>query len=323
LYRLLRKSGKSAVILNPDHVPENLAWLAEADDIQVFDGGLKHRRLVAEADAVVVLDTNAANRLDALGPAIKISGATKILVDHHPDAEGWFDVCYARESASSTGELVYELMRELESDGLDEIVAEALYVAIATDTGSFRFGNVSPEVHEIIGHLMRAGGLRADRIYENVYERKSADAMRFLGAALGSIRLCHNSAVGYLTVSREMMERFDVDRGDTDGLANQVLSIDGVRVAMSFLETAVGTKISFRSKGSAHVDKLAQALGGGGHKNASGAFLREPLSAAVRRAVDAVPRHVDLESVSREPDGISSDDQAYLESLIESKGRDV
>ena len=329
LGHFLRALGKEVTLLNADPAPYNLDWLPGHADVQVFDQRLEQVTALAEADAVVVLDTNDEQRLGRVGPSVRRSGAATLLIDHHTEPERWFDHAFVRQTASATGELVYEILAAHGPTCIDRAIAVNLYTAIMTDTGSFRYGSVTPRLHRIIAALLEEGALDSPAfIHERIYDRRSMPGLRLLGQMLGRIRLRYDGRLGYSVVTQRMVEETGASWDEKRGFVNDVLSIDGVQAAVLFSETNDGAKISFRSEGDVRVDRWARAFGGGGHRNASGAYVRRPndpaaapFEAAVRDVIAAAPKHLGwAEQHPEEPtftpsDDLSDDDAAYLDAL--------
>lgn len=310
----LKAKGKQVWMVNSDPVPYNLEWMAGVDEIRVYDHSVELVEAIAQADAVVVVDTNALNRLGTPGNQLKGSSAKKVLIDHHTDPENWFELEHRRETASSTGELIYELMAAWDLAGITKEAAIALYVAILTDTGSFRYSNVTPMLHRMTADLLERGDINPADVHGLVYDQKSAEGMRLLSAVLGTQQLFFEGRMGTMTVTQQMLEDTGASVEETDGFVNMLLAIDGVQVALLFTETAKGTKISYRSKGSWEVHKWAQHFGGGGHRNAAGAFLKSSLEDALQHTLNTAPKFLD---VAPPEDGpvLSEEDAAYLAML--------
>jgi len=310
----LEAMGKDVWMINSDPVPYNMEWLPEAHRIRTYDHSLELVEAIASADAVLIADTNALHRLGTPGNQLKGSGGKKILIDHHTDPEDWFDMSHRRETASSTGELVYELIAGWDLGGLSPAVAQALYVAIMTDTGSFRFSNVSPTLHRMTADLLERAETNAAWMHSMVYDRKSPESMKLLAAVLSTHQLHFDGVVGTMVVTRQMLEDSGAPVEETDGFVNMLLGIEGVRVAMLLTETAKGTKISFRSKEDWEVHKWAQNMGGGGHRNASGAFYTEPLEATLQHILASAPAFLNVDPPD---DGstLSEEDADYLAML--------
>ncbi len=322
LRRFLQKLGKQVALINSDPAPDNLAWLPGIDAIEVFDGAVAQHEQIGGADVIVVVDTNALERLGKLAGPVKHSGARKLLIDHHTEPENWFDHVYARDTASSTGELLYELIAAHDPALIDEPLATALYAAILTDTGSFRYSSVTPAVHRIVADLLERGDLRPEAVYTALYEMRTPESLRLLALVLDTLTLRFGGQLCYLVVTQRMLQESGASSEETEGFVGYGLSIEGVRVALIFTETARGTKVSFRSKGDFHVNEWARAFGGGGHRNASGAYVRRPLEEVIGRVIASAPQHLDLQTPEPEDNGaLSPDDEAYLSILNDMKSQ--
>ena len=318
LRSLLEKLGKKVAMINQDPPSFNLSWIPGVNDIEVFTGAMRQREAIAESDVIFIVDTNSADRIGRLGHAVRNSEAVKVLIDHHPGPEAWFDVVLQRESASSTGELIYELVASEDPSLIDAEMATTLYVAIMTDTGSFRFSSVTPQVHRIIAELLERGGIRPEAIHSALFDNRTVEGLRLLSRSLDTLSLYFDGLLGYMVVAEHMLHETGADIAETEGFVNYVLSVEGVKVALLFTETSKGTKISFRSKEDVYVHEWAQAMGGGGHRYASGAFVKKPLDATIRAALKAAPRYLPA-VLPREMQGeaLSSEDAALLTSLLD------
>jgi len=325
LRRLLQKMGRDVYLINSDPPPSNLTWMPGIDQVEVFKGTLSQRERIDQADVICVLDTNALDRLGDLAPAVEASRARKLLIDHHTAPEDWFDLQYVRDTASSTGELVYELVCAVDPNLIDHELATALYVAIMTDTGSFRFNTVTPTVHRIVADLLERGGLSTEAIHSAIFDTRTPESMRLLGLALRNLQLRYDGKVAYMVLSRRMFNETGASTEDTEGFINHLLSIRGVRVALLFTEIEKGVKISFRSKGDYHVNEWARAFGGGGHRNAAGAFVENAaLDALVDAVLAAAPRYLpqlETPSAGNASGTLSSEDASYLSALLHQKSQ--
>ncbi len=323
LGQFLGALGKQVTMINAEAPPYNLYWLPGVDEVEVFDGSLNQRERIASADAVIVVDTNARERLGRLASPIRNSAARKLLIDHHTSPEGWFDLAWVRDTASSTGEMIYELIAAYDAGMIDTSIATALYTAIMTDTGSFRYSSVTPAVHRIVADLLERGDIAPAPIHASLFDTRSMEGLRLLGLALESVTLRYEGQVGYMVVSQRMVRDTGSSLDETEGFVNYVLSIEGVKAALIFSETDSGTKVSFRSKGETYVNEWARALGGGGHRNASGAYLKRPLEVVVDEVMAMAPRYLDLEEGAEQEtgDALSPEDASYLSSLLRMKAQ--
>ena len=318
LGRFLEKMGKTVTIINGDEVDYNLDWLPGAGDIQVFDGGLAQHEALAEAEVAFVLDTNDEERIGKVGSLVRDATATTVLIDHHLEPEHWFDVQFVRDEAAATGELVYEIIEALDPDLIDEEIATTLYTAIMTDTGSFRYSSVTPELHRGVADILERGGIGPAPIHETIYDRKSMPGLRLLGRMLNRIRLRHNGQLGYSVVTQRMVEDTGASWDDKQGFVNYVLSIEGVKAALLFSEADDGAKISFRSEADVRVDQWARSFGGGGHRNAAGAYVKRPtFEKTIEDVIDAASEYIAFDSRHSPDEDLSPEDQSYLETLLD------
>ena len=320
----LQKLGKDVFMMNSDHVPENMTWLEHVDLIQTYDKSITQRERVDAADAILILDANSMDRLGDVGTLIKNSNSPKLLIDHHTNPESWFDQTYSRESASSTAELVYEIIASYDLDLIDSAIATALYAGIVTDTGSFRYSAVVPELHRITAELLERGNIKPAPIHTAIYDTRSLSSLRLLSRALATVTLKYDGVLGYMIISQKLLRDLHADSEETEGFVNYALSISTVQVALLFLETAKGTKVSFRSKSNMPVNEWARSLGGGGHKNASGAFVKKSLERTISDVVQSAPQFLALgksTTAGEEPDSdtLSEEDASYLSSLLDIK----
>jgi len=263
--------GKDVHILNHSATPDVYLFLDPDERVKQFDQS-HDAQIVADADVIVVLDTNHPDRLRSMQAPVLKSKAVKVCIDHHLDPAPFADHYIIDDDATSTGEIVYRLLISLGGERLQKNVATALYCAIMTDTGSFRYPRTDPEIHKIVAHLIECG---ADpiAIYTHVYEQWTPGRIQLLGQTLASLRTAYANKLAYVTVTRKMMNDTGTSEEDTDNFTTYPMSVEGVTVGILFLELEDGVKISFRSKGEIPINELARQFGGNGHKNAAGARL--------------------------------------------------
>ena len=318
LGRFLQKLGKSAAMINSDEADQNLDWMPGAEDVEVFDGSMDQRQALAEADVVFVLDTNDEERLGKVGSMVRNASATTVLIDHHLQPEPWFDVEFVRDTAAATGELVYEMIEATDPSHIDAEVATALYTAIMTDTGSFRYSSVSPRLHRIVADILERGDIEPAPIHETIYDRKSMPGLRLLGRMLNRIRLRYEGQLGYSVVTQRMVQDTNASWDDKQGFVNYVLSIEGVKAALLFSEVDDGSKISFRSEADVRVDEWARHFGGGGHRNAAGAYVKRPtFEEVIDDVIEAASGYIEFESSYAAGEDLSPEDEAYLDTLLD------
>lgn len=269
LYLILKRLGKQARIVNHSYTPYNLEFLDEGKVIERYDE-TNHENIFNDADVMMILDLNQANRIVRMEYGLRSFSKTKICIDHHQDPENFFDLFVGGTEYSATGEVLYDFINSTEIVNLDYSIAYQIYTAIMTDTGSFRFERTSPKIHRIIAELLEYG-INPTEIYNRVYDQFHFSRVKLLGEALNSIELDSTKKIAIMTLPNEVQKKHKAVEADVDGFVNYCLSIQSVIIGILIYELKDGVKVSFRSKGSIPVNMLASEFGGGGHSNASGA----------------------------------------------------
>lgn len=287
LARFLSRQGKIVAVLNHSTTPASCAFLDPQRVITQFDP-LQHANMILDADAIIVVDANQPDRIQSLKPYVLSSTATKICIDHHLDRMPFAEIYIVDEASAATGEILYDLFTSLNPESITQDIATPLYVAIMTDTGSFRFPKTDAALHRIIANLIERGADPAQS-YTQVYEQGTANRVQLLGLTLATLRTVHDGRVACMTVTREMFARTGTNEEDTDNFINYTLGITGVQVGLMLTELSEGIKLSLRSRGEIAINKLAQEFGGNGHKNAAGARIAAgSIEAALPRVLERV-----------------------------------
>ncbi len=263
--------GKQAVILNHSATPDFYLFLDPNKRIRKFDEA-QDAATIAHADVIIVMDTNHTDRLRSMERHVLSSSAVKVCIDHHLDPHPFARHYILDDDATSTGEIIYRLLTHVDPHPFSPIIARALYCAIMTDTGSFRYPRVDAETHRIVAHLIECGADPVD-IYHQVYEQWTAGRIQLLGDALASLKTEYNGKLAHITVTQENLRQTNTTEVDTDNFTVYPMNVAGVVAGILFLELKDGVKISFRSKGDIPINELAKEFGGNGHKNAAGARL--------------------------------------------------
>jgi phosphoesterase RecJ-like protein len=297
----LRSLGKGVRVLNDSPVPAAFTFLTRHHPIELFEPELAERAFDA-SDALIVLDVSNRQRIGRLSPVLDRHLMPVAVVDHHvTHAHGFGQVNVIEPEASATGEIVYDLIRESGTE-LDRDLAEALYVALMTDTGSFRFSNTDRHAHRMAADLL-THGLDPQRIHTQVYSHASAARLRFFGEVLSALELLEDGRIVTLDASPEQFQRHGLEGADTDGLVDLPRSIAGVEAVALFSEVEPGkVKVSMRSTGRVAVDQIASRLGGGGHPHAAGVMLRGTRSEARARILPDLFRLVRELKLAPEPE---------------------
>ncbi len=282
----LTRRGLDPTIVNPTPFPDMFRFLLADDTGAWTPADSEGERAMREADVFLVLDTAEPSRL---GAVIGRTGGRKLLViDHHPATSSSIgDVVVCDPAACATGELVFDLIR-LAGNEVTLPEADALYVAIATDTGSFRYANTSARTHEISADLLRAG-VDPEAMYMRIYARYTPAGLDLVRRALERLRVADDLPIAWISLRQADLAQTGATKEDLEGIVEYARRIRGVRVAILFRELHDGrTKISLRSTGDADVAAIAREFGGGGHVKASGAVVPEGLEAAEVRVLGAI-----------------------------------
>jgi bifunctional oligoribonuclease and PAP phosphatase NrnA len=285
LYHHLRGLGLETRILNTEPLPPRYRFLDPGGAVEVFDPA-RDAAFLRGADLIFMLDNSAVARLGPLEESVRGSCATTVCIDHHDVVEPFWKVNIVDEEACATGELVFQIVKAM-GGTIGLAAAEAAYVSLVTDTGSFRFSKTSPRCHEAAAEML-ALGVAPPRVYQEVYERNSLSLVRLGGVALAGLRLYEDGRLACITLTRAQVMACDAESEDTSDIVNGLLAIEGVQVAVMLKEIAgEKIKLSFRSKRGLDVNRLAARYGGGGHRNAAGAILDGPLEEALEKVLSS------------------------------------
>ncbi|WPR78014.1 bifunctional oligoribonuclease/PAP phosphatase NrnA [Algoriphagus sp. NG3] len=292
----LVKKGHEVTVVTPTDYPSFLNWMKGNDEVLDFSNP-QHTVLATkkleEADVIFCMDFSVLKRVNELGEMIRASDAFVVNIDHHQDPEDFADFRYWSTAAAATCELIYELIVELGDEKLlDKDIAECLYAGIMTDTGGFRHPNTTKNVHLVVAELVDLGA-DISQIANLIYDSNSVNRLKFIGFAI-SRRLVvrEDLQMAYFAISKKDLKKYQSRTGDTEGLVNYALSLDGIKLAALFSEREDGIKISFRSSSEVAVNKFAaEYFDGGGHKNASGGKSPLSLKETVERFETLVEKH--------------------------------
>jgi phosphoesterase RecJ-like protein len=293
-YRFLWKRGYDPHVIVPTPYSEVFHWLPGTDRVLVYEGNEEESREIVEgADIIFCLDFNMLGRLESFRPVVEESGAEKVIIDHHPTPDRFAGTIFSDTKASSTAQLVYELIDLWgETELVDKEVADCLYVGIMTDTGSFRFSSTTPRTHRVAADL-KEKGVDGAEIQDKIFDNNPIDQVRLLGYVLNEKLTVHSEyRTAVIGLTMEELERFRAKKGYTEGFVNHGLAVKGVMMSVLFTETPDGAKMSFRSKGRFPVNRIAEEhFNGGGHFNAAGGFIALPLDEAIQRFVELLPAY--------------------------------
>ena len=313
MYHYIKSLGKEARVIVPNAFPDFLAWMPGADTVLLYDNQKEQADIYLDAaDLVICTDFNAPNRIGTLGDKMLTLTCPKVMIDHHLHPSDFADFIVSVPEASSTCELVYDLLSYSEADRSSECeirtfnfqlstpIAQCLYTGLMTDTGNFSYNSNRPQIYPMIASLIEAG-VDKDAIYNAVFNQYSVDRIKLVGYCLyQKMRVFpeHHAALIYL--NRKELYRFNFQKGDAEGIVNMPLQSKDIHYSVFMREDkttpdemekngGIKTKIklSFRSQGDRPVNVFAsEVFNGGGHANAAGGEYYGPLAEAVQLFLD-------------------------------------
>jgi len=286
---VLRAIGKKVRIINAHRTPPSLEFLDPAGNIEVLGDSVQEEDI--SADCIMILDTSAWQQLGDMGDVIRRSRADKMVLDHHVGEDELGARMYKDYMAEATGQLVVQAADAF-GVSLTRALAVPIFAAIATDTGWFRFGSVTPATYRVIARLLEAGAVPAE-IYGDLYERDTLGRVRLRGLVLSRTEAEIEGALVYTYVLKEDFAATGAAPSDTEDAINLTLSINGTKAAVIFVEQLKGGfKLSFRSRCAMDCNEVARMFGGGGHKAAAGAFQEGSLKDVQSRVLSVVREQV-------------------------------
>ncbi len=298
LYNYLVQRGHHVQVITPTDYPIFLHWLPNNPEVIIYPEKVQEcHALVDQADLIFCLDFNHLTRIGQLGEYIRTARGKKVLIDHHLEPEGFDDFRFWNINACATAQLVYDFIVTVMEDEelINKDVATCLYTGIMTDSGSFRFPNTTASVHRIIADLISRGAENW-RIHQLVYDNSSETRLRFLGhCLLNKLEIFKEFNTALITVDREELVKYQILTGDTEGIVNYALSINGIRLAALIIERPDMVKLSLRSTGDFPANEICKKyFNGGGHRNAAGGHSRDDLHTVVSQFKLLLPEYKNL-----------------------------
>lgn len=287
LYHLLVKLGHQVQVISPTNWSSFLNWMPGCDRVWDYEKTkADSEACIDQAEWLFCLDFNVLYRTKNMEQALTASRAIKILIDHHeqPQVEA-FDYGISITAKSSTCEMVYDfIIASGHRDLIDPDLASCIYTGLMTDTGSFRFPSTTASVHLAIADLKNLG-LNHSLVHEHIYDSNSEQRLRFLGnTLLKRMEVLYEYNTAIMTIPKSDLLAFHTKTGDTEGLVNYLLSLEGIRFGAIVIDRDEERKWSFRSKGDFDVNLFARKhFNGGGHKNASGGNTLDSLAETVQK----------------------------------------
>lgn len=286
LAAFLRERGVEAWIVNPTPFPDGFAFLLPDPAWAIPAKSAAAARRCREADLAVVVDTAEVPRIGRVKKLIR--DLPKVVIDHHPPGGRAIEgVVFRDTTACATGALVFELI-ERAGGPWSEVMARALYIAVLTDTGGFRFANTDPACLRVAARLVELGAA-PEELHRAAYGSFRPRRFELLREALATLTVHEGGRLAWMIVPKEAYDRLGATVEDLEGFVDVPREIAGVEVAALFRTTSDGRiKVSLRSVAPMDVNVIAVELGGGGHVRAAAAVVKGPLEDAVERVVGRV-----------------------------------
>jgi phosphoesterase RecJ-like protein len=278
----LELAGKQVEMVLPEGEPQTFSFLP----------GFERIRTTPTFDPEVVLSVDCAEQTRLLlPPEVFVTQPLLVNLDHHISNTYFGDLNLVLPEAAATGEIVYQLLC---AGGfpVDDRIAMAIYTAVATDTGFFRFSNTTAETLSLAAQLVETYGISPSQIAERVYEEKSFESLRLLTEVLSTLKLSPDQRYSWMVLSQEMLQRYPVELEETENFVNYASSIRGVEIGLFFKEVKPqDIKVSWRSKATVDVSRLAAHFGGGGHARAAGCSLTGSMDAVTEEVLSFVQQY--------------------------------
>ncbi len=295
LSHYLKKKGHYPTVVVPNEYPNFLHWLPGSNNTYRFDWqNSQSQRAIKKSDIIFLLDFNALHRVGYdMQNTLEAYENDFVLIDHHQQPDE-FKYMFSDPEICSTCQMVYHFIEIMEDiDLIDADIATCLYTGIMTDTGSFRFRSTTSLTHRIVANLIDKGAENY-KIHSNVYDSNSYERLQLLGKALSNLKVFPEYRTAYITISDDEKKSYNFVKGDTEGFVNYALSVTGIFLAAIFIEDKEQRiiKISFRSKGSFSVNKLAREnFNGGGHHNAAGGKSTLSMDETIKKFISLLPKN--------------------------------
>jgi phosphoesterase RecJ-like protein len=295
LKHYLDKKGHHATVVVPNEYPDFLHWLPGSKNTYRFDWqNSQSQKVIKVSDIIFLLDFNALHRVGHdMQATLEKYPNDFAMIDHHqqPDEVKYM---YSDIEICATCQMVYQFIEmNNDLDLIDEAIATCLYTGIMTDTGSFRFRVTTSKTHRIIADLIDKGA-KNDKIHNNVYDANSYGRLLLLGQALSNLQIYSEYKTAFITLTEGEKNKFDFQKGDTEGVVNYALSLKGIIFAAIFIEDAEQNiiKISFRSKGRFSVNEFSRNhFKGGGHDNAAGGKFEGAMEETIKFFKELLPTY--------------------------------
>lgn len=288
---ILETLGKEVAIVNAYAVPPTLRFIDAADRFKQLGVNFSAEQ-IEQYDALLVLDTSAWAQLGGMAEILKTTRLTKLVLDHHQSADDLGAEVFKSTEAEATGRLVVDAADALGVQLSPEIARNA-FLALATDTGWFRFSSTTAGTLRLAARLVELG-VRPDAVYRDLYENDTLGRLRLIGRTLSRATTERDGRLIHSYIELEDFEAAGAHPSESEDIINMMLGVSGTQVAVLLVgQRTGGFKVSFRSRCDVDCSRLAESFGGGGHKKAAGALLLDDLETAQTKVLDAVRAAMD------------------------------
>lgn len=294
----LKKNGHTVKVITPSDYPKFLSWMPGNSEVLALlkDNGETEKQaqdFVSKAEVIFCLDFSSLNRINALGDMVRKAEAKKVLIDHHLEPEHFADFEHWDPHAASTAGLIFDLIEMMgEKSKIDKNIANCLYAGLLTDTGGFRHSNTTQKEFLIASELVGAGA-NPSWVSKMIYDTNTIARMKLTGFVLSQkLIVLPEYRTVYICLDSEELKQFDTKTGDTEGLVNYGLSIEGIRLSVLMYDRKEEIKLSFRSLGNFPANEIARKyFEGGGHKNAAGGSSKLSLQETLKKVLSILPEY--------------------------------
>lgn len=275
LYHVLKQLNHNVKVISPNEFPDFISWLPGADEVLIFERNHETcKNFLQNSNLIFTLDFNALHRTgEQMGTFLSTLSADFVMIDHHQMPDDYAKITVSDTSFGSTCELLYRFLQQLSLQKyINKDVATCIYTGIVTDSGSFKFTKTTGNTHRVVADLIDLG-IDNPGIHNNLFSTSSYNRLQLLGRALEKLKVFPEHKTAYTWLSQKDLYEFNFQKGDTEGIVNYGLSINGIDLAAIFIENKDEgiIKISFRSEGSFDVNEFSRNyFNGGGHINAAG-----------------------------------------------------
>jgi phosphoesterase RecJ-like protein len=298
LWGYLTKTGHTCTVITPSDFPGFLKWMPGSQHVQVVNKNQPESQQIAEviireAEIIFCLDFSNLKRIETLEQTVRNASAVKIMIDHHLEPESFSDFQFWDVTSASTASLILMLIEDLSGKTfIGKDIANCLYAGLMTDTGGFRHSNTSAHEFIVAARLVQYGA-DPTSVAAAVYDSNTLNRLQLTGYVLNNkLTVLSEYRTAYMCITRAELDKFKAQTGDTEGLVNYGLSIQGVKLAVLMHDRDGEVKLSLRSTGNFSVNELSRKyFNGGGHRNAAGGSSSESLDQTLKRLISILPEY--------------------------------